>query len=242
MENSLVENVDGKLVVSSRDVAENFKKRHADVLEKIKTLSAEIQPTEKSAGYFIPTEYCDNKGENRPEYLLTRDGFSLLVMGFTGKEALDWKLKYIEAFNKMEATLTSQNVKRLPATYKEALQELLVQVEENERLLAENNELSPKAEYHDDVLNKAGLILMSVVAKDLGFPSATELNRIMYQNGIIFRQDGVWKPYAKYEWLIQDGYADYQSYTSKNSNPLLKWTEKGRKWIAENIEQWKVAV
>ena len=178
MEHSLVENVDGKLVVSSRDVADNFKKRHADVLEKIKTLSAEIQPTEKSVGYFIPTEYCDNKGENRPEYLLTRDGFSLLVMGFTGKEALDWKLKYIDAFNKMEAALMSQSVKQLPSTYKEALRELLTQVEENERLLAENNELAPK-------------------------------------------------------------YADYQSYTNKNSAPLLKWTEKGRKWIVDNIEQWK---
>lgn len=241
MENSLVENVDGKLVVSSRDVAENFKKRHDHVMRDIENIK--IGSPQNWGGYFIPNTYINNQNkQSYPEYLLTRDGFSLLVMGFTGKEALDWKLKYIEAFNKMEAALTSQNVKRLPATYKEALRELLVQVEENERLLAENNELSPKAEYHDDVLNKTGLILMSVVAKDLGFPSATELNRIMYQNGIIFRQDGVWKPYAKYEWLIQDGYADYQSYTSKNSNPLLKWTEKGRKWIAENIEQWKVAV
>jgi Rha family phage regulatory protein len=241
MEKGLVENVDGKLVVSSRDVAENFKKRHDHVMRDIENIK--IGSPQNWGGYFIPNTYINNQNkQSYPEYLLTRDGFSLLVMGFTGKEALDWKLKYIEAFNKMEAALTSQNVKRLPATYKEALRELLVQVEENERLLAENNELSPKAEYHDDVLNKTGLILMSVVAKDLGFPSATELNRIMYQNGIIFRQDGVWKPYAKYEWLIQDGYADYQSYTSKNSNPLLKWTEKGRKWIAENIEQWKVAV
>lgn len=241
MEHSLVENVDGKLVVSSRDVAENFKKRHDHVMRDIENIK--IGSPQNWGGYFIPNTYVNNQNKQTyPEYLLTRDGFSLLVMGFTGKEAMDWKLKYIEAFNKMEAALTSQNVKRLPSTYKEALQELLVQVEENERLLAENNELSPKAEYHDDVLNKTGLILMSVVAKDLGFPSATELNRIMYQNGIIFRQDGVWKPYAKYEWLIKAGYADYQSYTSKNSNPLLKWTEKGRKWIAENIEQWKVAV
>lgn len=239
MGKGLVENVDGKLVVSSRDVATNFKKEHKNVLQTIENLIAENSAVRYM---FIPSEYTTDRGRKYPEYLLTRDGFSLLVMGFTGKEALDWKLKYIEAFNKMEAALVSQNVKRLPATYKEALQELLVQVEENERLLAENNELSPKAEYHDDVLNKAGLILMSVVAKDLGFPSATELNRIMFQNGIIFKQDGIWKPYAKYEWLIKDGYADYQSYTSKNSNPLLKWTEKGRKWIVDNIEEWKAAV
>lgn len=55
-----------------------------------------------SLNYFIESSYTDAKGETRKEYLLTRDGFSLLVMGFTGKKALQWKLKYIDAFNRME--------------------------------------------------------------------------------------------------------------------------------------------
>ena len=93
------------LVVSSRQIAEDFEKRHADVLESIRGLNEQIRPTEKSVGYFIPSEYRDVKGEMRKEYLLTRDGFSLLVMGFTGERALSWKLKYIEAFNEMEKEL-----------------------------------------------------------------------------------------------------------------------------------------
>lgn len=93
------------LVVSSRQIAEDFEKRHADVLEGIRGLKEQIQPTEKSVGYFIPSEYRDAKGEMRKEYLLTRDGFSLLVMGFTGEKALSWKLKYIDAFNEMEKEL-----------------------------------------------------------------------------------------------------------------------------------------
>jgi len=100
-----IENHNGVMTVSSRLVAEDFEKRHSDVLEKLNNLIEEIQPTENSARYFIPNEYKDQKGEMRKEYLLTRDGFSLLVMGFTGERALQWKLKYIEAFNQMENTI-----------------------------------------------------------------------------------------------------------------------------------------
>ena len=97
----------------------------------------------------------------------------------------------------------------------------------------------PKVEYHDAVLNKKGLITTTVVAKDLGYRSAQKLNEIMNLNHIIFKnQSGTWCPYAEYEWLIIEGYADYQSYTAKNAAPCLKWTEKGRKWIIENYDQW----
>lgn len=96
---------DGELVVTSRQVAEDFGKRHSDVLDKISGLIREIEPTENSARYFINSFYVDAKGEKRKEFLLTRDGFSLLVMGFTGSKALQWKLKYIEAFNKMEQAI-----------------------------------------------------------------------------------------------------------------------------------------
>lgn len=82
-----------------------MKKRHSDVLDKISGLIREIEPTENSARYFINSFYVDAKGEKRKEFLLTRDGFSLLVMGFTGSKALKWKLKYIEAFNKMEQAI-----------------------------------------------------------------------------------------------------------------------------------------
>ena len=93
---------DGELVVSSRQVAEDFEKRHSDVIEKIQ----ELIKTENSVmSMFIESSYKAGTGKNYKEYLLTRDGFSLLVMGFTGSKALQWKLKYIEAFNKMEQAI-----------------------------------------------------------------------------------------------------------------------------------------
>ncbi|EQB4340321.1 Rha family transcriptional regulator [Clostridium botulinum] len=104
-----LESTEKGVLVSSRIIANKFDKRHAHMLDKIKSLEKYIQPTENSARYFIASQYKDDKGEIRKEYLLTRDGFSLLVMGFTGKKALDWKLKYIEAFNKMEEYIKKTN-------------------------------------------------------------------------------------------------------------------------------------
>lgn len=97
-------NQDGQLVVTSRQIAEDFEKEHKDVLDKIRNLVAENSAVKNM---FIETSY-ENRGKQYPEYLLTRDGFSLLVMGFTGSKALGWKLKYIEAFNKMEQALKEQ--------------------------------------------------------------------------------------------------------------------------------------
>ena len=91
-----------RLVVSSRQVAQDFEKRHTHVLDSIKELCS----AENSAqSFFYETTYKDASGKANKEYLMNRDGFSLLVMGFTGEKALKWKLKYINAFNEMEATL-----------------------------------------------------------------------------------------------------------------------------------------
>ena len=98
-------NKDGQLVVTSRQVARDFEKRHGDVLEKIDSLVDEMNSAENSVQYFIKDGYRDRSGKSNREYLLTRDGFSLLAMGFTGAKALQWKLEYIEAFNKMEQTI-----------------------------------------------------------------------------------------------------------------------------------------
>ena len=100
----------GQVVVSSRVVAERFGKRHSHVVEaienKMKNLTTENSEVNISA-LFILTKYTHNGNEYK-EYLLTRDGFTFIVMGFTGAEADIWKLKYIEAFNKMEQALKVQ--------------------------------------------------------------------------------------------------------------------------------------
>lgn len=88
----------GQVVVSSREVAENFGKEHKHVLRDIENLMGG-KPKIGLSSMFFKSEYLSVQNKVLPEYLMNRDGFTLLAMGFTGKEALEWKLKYIDAFN-----------------------------------------------------------------------------------------------------------------------------------------------
>lgn len=99
----ITRNNNGELVVTSRQVAEDFGKQHSHVLRTIKE-KISGNPILDSEKYFIESFYID-RGKEYPEYLLTKDGFTFLVMGFTGAKADEWKLKYIEAFNKMEQAI-----------------------------------------------------------------------------------------------------------------------------------------
>jgi Rha family phage regulatory protein len=94
-----------KAVVSSRTIAKIFEKDHFHMLRDIKSLIEGISKNgDTPKRYFISSEYVNKQnGQTYLEYLCTRDGFSLLAMGFTGQKALEWKLKYINVFNQMEA-------------------------------------------------------------------------------------------------------------------------------------------
>ncbi len=242
-------NQDGRILASSLDVAEKFGKSHNHVIRDIEDIISKSDCPNLDSEMFVESTYQNSRGKTYKCYLMNRDGFSLLAMGFTGKEALQWKLKYIEAFNKMEKTLKSgdylseEEKLKLQLFSKDPLEvaaahNKLVELA-TAPLKAENEILKPKAEYHDEVLNKDGLITTTVIAKDLGFKSATKLNQIMNLNRIIFKnKSGTWCPYADYEWLITEKYADYQSYDAEKAKPCLKWTERGRKWIIENYYLW----
>ena len=107
MSTALVSIVDGIPTTTSQKVAETFGKRHCDVVRGIRDLQSKC-PKEFNGRNFASVDYTDPKGEKRPMYLLTRDGLTLLVMGYTGKEAMKFKLAYIEAFNCMERQLAAQ--------------------------------------------------------------------------------------------------------------------------------------
>lgn len=99
---------DGKAITTSIAVAEYFHKRHDDVLKKIRSVVAECEPeyhVRNFAEVFREVPGGDGAIRKMPMFELTRDAFVLIVMGFTGKKALQWKIDYINAFNKMEAAL-----------------------------------------------------------------------------------------------------------------------------------------
>ena len=117
------------IVVSSRDVAEDFERRHDNVVRDIEDLiqtMAELEnsghftkickyseyPQKLGYSYFIQNKYKDSRGRFQKEYLITQDGFALLAMGFNGAKALHWKLKYIEAFNTMKGEVQKRYKER----------------------------------------------------------------------------------------------------------------------------------
>ena len=97
-----------KSYVSSRELALAFDKRHADVMRDIKDRVIPYISDDFNQRNFTPVKYKDKKGESRPEYLLTFDGFSIVAMGYTGKRAMEFKEAYIQAFNAMKDLITTR--------------------------------------------------------------------------------------------------------------------------------------
>lgn len=96
-------------VCDSLHVAEKFGKEHRNVLRAIDDLIESLLNFEQSSNMFISSRRKADNGKYHRMYLMNRDGFSLLVMGFTGKNALEWKLQYIRAFNQMEKLIQEKS-------------------------------------------------------------------------------------------------------------------------------------
>ena len=171
--NEIVVNRDGikvtyendQMLVSSLEVSRNFQKEHKNVLQTINNLTAE---NSAAKNLFYESTY-ESRGKQYPMYLMNRDGFTLLAMGFTGKDALEWKLKYIQAFNEMEAKLNDPEflVKRSMEYLEKRCNALLL----------ENNELKPKARFAEAVSASEESILIGQLAK------------IIKQNGVDIGQN-----------------------------------------------------
>ncbi|EAL4168196.1 TPA: Rha family transcriptional regulator [Campylobacter jejuni] len=100
-----LEVANNQVTTTSLAIANVFEKRHDNIIAQIKALPQD----EFNALNFKAVNYKDKKGEIRPCYNLTRDAFSLLVMGFTGEKAYKWKIAFIEAFNEMEKRLRNNS-------------------------------------------------------------------------------------------------------------------------------------
>lgn len=103
--NEIVKLENGKAVTTSLLVADKFGKRHDTILRAIRNIEC---PENFRLHNFAESSYSNEQGKEQPMYVLTRDGFTFLAMGFTGKKAAAWKIQYLEAFNAMESALLRQ--------------------------------------------------------------------------------------------------------------------------------------
>lgn len=107
---------DEKVVTTSLKVAEIFEKEHRDVMKSIRNLTAQNFAVKKM---FVEESYLNSRNQQQPMFYMNRDGFTLLAMGFTGSKAMEFKLKYIEAFNQMEKKIKEETKFRLPTNLNE---------------------------------------------------------------------------------------------------------------------------
>lgn len=119
-------------VVTSLDVAETFGKEHRNVLADIRNIQNDISSAEFSALFYEET-YTASNGKKNPMYLMNRDGFTLLVMGYTGEKAMKFKLAYINQFNQMEELLKGKLIEREKGiAVRQSLTKAIQQSSENE--------------------------------------------------------------------------------------------------------------
>ncbi len=126
---------------TSLDVAETFGKEHKNVLRDIenirKELSSDLSGTNSAefSALFYESNYKASNGKKNPMYIMNRDGFTLLVMGYTGEKAMQFKLAYIKQFNAMETALKGKLVEREKGiAIRQALTKSLQLSQENERM------------------------------------------------------------------------------------------------------------
>ena len=186
-------------VASSRQIAENFEKNHNHVLRDIDSLKKDVS---NFGQMFFETTAPDSYGREQRAYLMNRDGFTLLAMGFTGKAALEWKLKYIAAFNEMEKKLAEQPQLTRSQLLATALIAAHEELEEKDKRIAE---LTPKGVFADAVSASSQSILVGEMAK------------LLSQNGIQMGQNRL------FAWLRENGYlikdrkrTDYNMPTQKS--------------------------
>lgn len=196
--NELVMIQNQQVVTDSRNVAEHFGKRHDHVCRDIQNILGGLPKIGDTPKMFHEATYTNEQnGQSYPMYLMNRDGFSLLVMGFTGKKALEWKLKYINAFNEMERKLKEQAPAQLSPEEEMARGLLAAQ-----KMIAEKDarikELTPKGIFADAVSASETSILIGDLAK------------LIKQNGVDMGQKRL------FAWMRANGYLIKQKGHSYN--------------------------
>lgn len=243
--NELVTVENNQPVTTSKNVANVFNKSHNHVLRDIEDIINKIGKPNLDSQMFYKTTY-ENRGKQYPMYVMTRDGFTLLVMGYNGKKAIEFKLDYINAFNTMEKKLKEQQNQVAIPSYQiddpvKRAERWIEEEKERQKLALENktqkqqiNEMQPKVSYYDEILANKELLPISVIAKDYGM-SAKKMNNLLHELKVQYKQGRVWLLYTKYQ---TEGYT--KTFTENNKRTqytFTKWTQKGRLFLYELLKQ-----
>lgn len=187
-----------QVLTSSLLVADKFGKNHKHVLDAIREL---ISSAEKSAvlKMFVPSTYIASNNKENPMFIMNRDGFTLLAMGFTGEKALQFKLEYINAFNKMEEAIKNGGF-NVPKSFREAL---LLAAEQQEVIENQQKQIEEKnAKIEAD---KPKVLFSEAVSASNKSILVRELAKLIPQNGYQIGEKQLYERLRKAGYLCSSG-------------------------------------
>lgn len=223
-------------ITDSLIIAESFGKRHADVLRSIELMECSQEFTERN---FALSSYTSEQNKELPKYLITQDGFSFLVMGYTGKEAARFKEMYINEFNSMKNELMNQinQPSYMIADPIDRAQKWIDEERNRQGLEALNKAKeeqlalqAPKVALYDTAMNAVNNFTMMHVAKTLGI-GRNKLFDFLREKKVLMKNN------LPYESYVTRGYFEVRQYTITHFTTGLEnktqtlVTPKGMAWI-----------
>lgn len=183
-----------QVLTNSLLVAEKFGKEHRNVIQSIRELLKGAADFSAHPMYVESVYIHPQNGQEYPMYIMNRDGFTLLAMGFTGEKALQFKLEYINAFNKMEETIKNGGF-NVPKSFREAL---LLAAEQQE--VIENQQKQIEEKNAKIELDKPKVLFSEAVTTSKTSILIGDLAKIIKQNGVEMGQNRL------FSWLRDNGY------------------------------------
>lgn len=225
--------------IPSYEIAGMMDRSHAKVLRMLEgdKTHVGIIPTLNEAqmgvvNFFIESTYEDAKGETRKCYECTKMGCDMLANKMTGEKGILFTARYVKKFNEMEKLLLEQNtpsymisdpIKRAEQWIKEQKEKQLI--EEQKKLIEEK---------HDNLVHSPKTYTTTEIAKELGFSSATALNKDLESKKIQYKVNGTWVLNAKFS---KDDFVNIKQSELEGGRIIYnrRWTGKGRDWLVNEI-------
>ncbi|QQE80899.1 Rha family transcriptional regulator [Alicyclobacillus sp. SO9] len=211
-----------KPVTDSLTVATAFLKDHARVLRDIRELGCSES---FRLGNFAESSYINQQRREMPKVVMTEQGFTLLVMGYTGQRAMDFKERYIAEFDRMRSELSQRNLAdqyNLPRSYPEALRALAEESERNEAMQRVLEEQAPKVALYDVAMQAENAQAIGTVAKTLGV-GPNKLFRFLREKKVLMSHGSRYnQPYQTY---LDRGYFAVREYTVTHTQHIENKTQ-----------------
>lgn len=222
----------GNPVTNSLIIAEMFEKNHQHVLRDIKEMSCSDQFRQSNFGQ---SSYLNSQNKKQPMCIMTKDGFSFLVMGYTGAKAGEFKEAFINAFNKMDLQLRATPT--IPQSFAEALMLAANQAKELESKARQLAIQAPKVDFADRVLDSGNLVDIGQAAKLLKLPyGRNTFFKHLREKGVFFKNRN--EPKQEY---IDRGYFELrESEIARENHPPMMVTkilvkQTGLYWLSKTF-------